>query len=332
MKLQIRNKARRLGRREFIQQTLGVCTTAAAGYTIAGLGSSRPVRADEQPKQSSHKYFDIHTHLAQPWTKQGPLGPDDLLRWMDYQGIKQAAVLPLISPESWYYPITTQWVLKQTQKHRDRLIPFCAVDPRSVYLGGYKGFLDILKRYTDAGARGFGEHKWGGPIDDSRNMELFRACAELKLPVLFHMDSVRNTDQPGLPGLEKVLKAFPEGKFIGHANGFWASLSANAKQQDFHGYPRGPIVPGGALDRLMEEYKNLYGDLSANSGANAIRRDKQFAREFVIRRQDQLLFGTDYLRKEQEVSQFELCDSLKLPQEVEEKIYYDNAARILGLT
>ena len=222
-------------------------------------------------------------------------------------------------------------MLEQTAQHRDRLIPFCCVDPRSPNLGGYDGFLDILRRYVDGGALGFGEHKWGGAIDDAKNIELMRACSELKLPVLFHMDAIRNTDRPGLPGLEKVLQTAPNATFIGHAQGWWASISGDVKQEEMGRYPTGPVQPGGAIDRLMDKYPNLYGDISAGSGANAIRRDARFGREFVVRRADRLLFGTDYLARGQRVPQFDLIASLDLPDDVKKKICRENARRVLGI-
>ena len=43
------------------------------------------------------------------------------------------------------------------------------------------------------------------------------------------------------------------------------------------GYPKTRISPGGALDRLFDAHKNLWGDLSAGSGANAIGRDRSSA-------------------------------------------------------
>jgi predicted TIM-barrel fold metal-dependent hydrolase len=102
--------------------------------------------------------------------------------------------------------------------------------------------------------------------------------------------------------------------------------------RDLGGYPRGKVTPGGAVDRLLETYPNLYGDLSAESGANAIRRDPEFGREFLIRRADRLLFGTDYLALGQEVPQFELLDGLELPDDVQEKIYRGNARRLLAFS
>jgi hypothetical protein len=60
-----------------------------------------------------------------------------------------------------------------------------------------------------------------------------------------------------MPNLEQALKEFPQLKFIGHGPGFWGSISGEVRvvgqRED------GPIRPGGALDRLMDKYPNLYG-------------------------------------------------------------------------
>ena len=249
---------------------------------------------------------------------------------MDQKEIEQAWVLPLISPEAWFYPITTEFVLEQTRPFRDRLIPFCIIDPRTDVFGGRKHFVDLLRRYKDAGARGFGEHKWGGAIDDPRNIELIRACAEVELPVLFHLDNVRNTDTPGLPGLERLLQAAPKATLIGHGPGWWSAISAAATQQDLGGYPKGEVLPNGALDRLLGKYPNLFADLSAGSGHNAIKRDLKFGTEFLLRNADQIMFGTDYLAEKQTVNQFDLFAEIELPADVQDKIFRGNARRIMG--
>ena len=91
-------------------------------------------------------------------------------------------------------------------------------------------------------------------------------------------------------------------------------------------------LPGGAIDRLMERYPNIYGDLSAGSGANSISRDKEFGSGFLVRRQDRLMFGTDYLQPGQAVPQFELFENLELPKVVQQKVFRKNAERVLKLT
>jgi uncharacterized protein len=308
-----------------------------AGIATAGaLTLSRGARVLAQATAASDNlfppgtFFDIHAHLAQPWVPRAPLSVDTLLRWMDARGIGQAAVLPLISPEGFDYPVTTEFVLRETKPHRDRLIPFCDIDPRTD-VGNYQAVRDLLLKYKDAGARGLGEHKCGVRVDDPRNMELFRACGEVAFPVLIHIDNIRNTDTPGLPGLANVLAAFPGVNFLGHAQGFWSNISGNATQAQHQQYPAGAVTPGGALDALMDKYPNLYCDLSAGSGHNAIARDPAFGRAFVRRRASRLVFGSDYLADGQEVPQFGLFKSLDLSAPVQEMIFRGNARRLIGL-
>jgi len=251
---------------------------------------------------------------------------------MDAHGIAQAVVLPLTSPESSSFLITSDFVLAETKPFRDRLIPFCSIDPRTSYTGGPNGLLDMLKRWIDLGAKGFGEHKPGVNFDDKRNMALYAACNELSLPLLFHIDNLRNMDQPGLPRLENAIKANPNVNFIGHGPGWWASISGGITDADLGGYPKGKVAPGGAIDALMAKYPNIYADLSAGSGAGAISRDLDFGREFLIRRADRVCFGTDFLAPGQGVPQFDLFEQqLELPEDVQAKIFRNNARKLLGL-
>jgi predicted TIM-barrel fold metal-dependent hydrolase len=313
-----------LSRRAFLSSAL------LAGS--AGLAADRPRR--------KIKYIDIHTHVGTfYWGKE--LTADGLVRLMDRDGIEKAVVLPLVSPESSPYPQTSEAALAAHKAHPDRLIPFCAVDPRVTtgrperfgHVEGVKGLIGLLKRYQDAGARGFGEHKVGLPFDHRLMMDLYEACDACRLPILFHLDDIRSFDTVGLPRLENVLKAFPRLPLMGHAAGFWASISGDARPEDFGRYPKipTPVTPGGALDRLMDRYPNLYGDLSEPGGYSAIARDRKFGREFLIRRADRLLFGTDYLMADQTIPHFKLFDSLELPEDVQQKIYRGNAIRVLKL-
>ncbi len=299
----------------------------AATAVLGAAALARPARAQSFPPG---KYVDIHTHIGQEWGAKEKLTAKALLEWMDLHEIAQAVVLPLVNPESWDYPISTYYVLRETKPHRDRLIPFCAIDPRVGMLGAQEK-RDQMKKYQDAGCKGFGEHKPGVEMADPRNIELFQACADVGFPMLFHLDNIRNTDKPGLPGLETVLKAVPNGIFIGHATGWWASISGGLGADDLQGYPEGKVAPGGAVGRLFDTYSNIYGDLSAGSGSNALSRDLEHGRDFCMKYADRLLFGTDYLEPGQDVRQFDVLDGFKLPAEVEGKIFRDNARKLLGL-
>lgn len=292
---------------------------------------------EDRPRQPATEYIDIHVHLTQEWfeRERGPVTADVLLHWMDAHNISQAAVLPLVSPEAFWYPISTEYVLRECRTHSDRLIPFCAIDPRTLatHLPEKKQVVDMLRSYIDAGARGFGEHKPRLAIDDPLCMKLYDACSDVGLPVLFHLDNQANMDKPGLPGLEAVLKAFPKLAMIGHGKGWWASIAGNLTQDDLHvGYPPGKVAPGGAIDALMDKYPNLYGDLSS-SGAHAVLRDPEFGRAFLERRADRLLFGTDFYDLTQKsFQQFEMFPRLKVADSVREKISRGNARKLLKLT
>lgn len=276
-------------------------------------------------------YIDVHTHLGRTWNGDEPMTPEALVRWMDDNNIAKAVVLPLVSPESSSYLNLTELALTGAKAFPDRLVPFCCIDPRTSYRFGRKGLVAMLKEYVDQGAKGFGEHKVGLPIDDPKMMAAYEACDDLKLPVLFHCDDIRGTDKAGLPGLDRVLTAFPNLNFIGHGPGFWASISGDLKSEGLGAYPKTKVAPGGALDKLFDKHKNLWGDLSAGSGSNAISRDSEFGRGFLIRRADRLLFGTDYLKPGQEVPQFEMLAGFDIPADIRAAIERGNATKLLKL-
>jgi uncharacterized protein len=304
------------------------------GGTAAGLASSQLGSLAASQPVSPPKLFDMHVHLAHAWygTDRGPLTAEMLIRWMDVHNIEQAAVLPLVSPEAFWYPISTDTVIKESREYPDRLIPFCGIDPRTLatHLTTHVQVVDLLRRYQDAGVRGFGEHKALLPIDDPLNMKLYAACSEVGFPVLFHLDNRANMDKPGLPGLEKILQTWPDLRMIGHGKGWWASIAGNLRQADLHvGYPKGRVATGGALDRLLKKYPNLYGDLSS-SGAHALLRDPEFGVDFLKRNHKQLLFGTDYYDLTQkDFLQFSLFRQLQVDADIRTAICWNNARQLL---
>jgi len=303
-------------------------TTAACG-TLLGRFHAPGLYAAPPRDRKASKYIDVHTHIGTVWNGNKELTPKGLLDWMDEHDVEKSVLLPLTSPESASFLLLTEPALKAAKDHPDRFIPFCSIDPRTSVVGGLKGLIGIIRKYVDQGAKGFGEHKVGLKFDDPLMMRVYEACQEVGIPLLFHMDTRRGKDEPGLPRLEHALVTFPKVDFIGHGPGWWASISGSVEK--LGGYPEDKVEPDGAIDRLMEKYPNIYGDLSAGSGANSISRDLEFGREFLIRRQDRLLFGTDYLQPGQKVPQFDLLDSLNLPSPIQAKIYRENATRVLKL-
>ncbi|QDU79047.1 Amidohydrolase [Polystyrenella longa] len=319
-----------ISRRDF-HRTLAA--GALAGMTGSLFSSSPELRADDSEKniaKPSVPYIDMHTHIGQYVSSEKNLPASGLIKWMDENYIEKAVVLPLVSPESTLFLQPPELVLAAANEFPDRLIPFCCYDPRHAKHVGNAALINHLKRYKELGAKGFGEHKVGLDFNDPLMMKVYAACEEVGLPVLFHLDTIRGKDKPGLPHLEEAIATFPDLTFIGHGPGWWASISGDV--ETLGGYPTGDVAPGGAIDRLMEKYPNIYGDLSAGSGNNAIARDMEFGREFLIRRQDRICFGSDYLAPGQVVPQFETLQNMDLPLDVQEKIFRGNTIKVLDLS
>ncbi len=81
--------------------------------------------------------------------------------------------------------------------------------------------------------------------------------------------------------------------FIGHAQSWWAHVSAEVPPPEETLYPKGRVVPGGLADRLLSDYENMWADLSAGSGFGALSRDEDFTRGFLDRHRGKLMFATD---------------------------------------
>ena len=130
--------------------------------------------------------------------------------------------------------------------------------------------------------------------------------------------------------MEKVLQAFSDVTFIGHAYHWWSENSADIKEDRFN-YPKRAIKPGGRLDQLLQNYDNIYADVSADSGYNALTKDPSFIKGFLTRNQNKVLFGTDLVYKGQKIQQHTALESIELPKEILQKIYFLNAEKLLNL-
>lgn len=293
--------------------------------------------------------IDIHAHCSprRGWLSYDPV-KNQYVRWitiselvkrMRKEGIDKTVILPLPSPESSIEPVTTREVIEFCKEYGNRLIPFCNPDPR-LNAGSEKSLRFIMEEYKSEGCRGVGEITTNIYFDDPRTLNLFRVCDELGLPVLFHIgphvgDCYGLVDEPGLPRLEKCLRMFPNLIFIGHSQPFWAEISGDLKPEYRNSYPTCVVVPGGRIVDLFRRYQNLYGDLSASSGYNAISRDPEFGVQFLEEFQDRLMFGTDLDAPDQNIPQLKylrsLMDEGKISRKTYDKIMYKNAARILKL-
>jgi len=285
--------------------------------------------------------IDIHTHIVRLDDKEKPeMTENILLSMMDELDIEKAVLLPLISPESSFILSTTEDILGTCKRHPDRFIPFCNLDPRNRGNSPDTDFSGILEEYKEQGCKGVGEITANLYIDDPRCKNFFFHCGKAGLPVLFHLDRKIGgvygmVDDIYLPRLEKVLREFPDTIFIGHAMAFWSEISSEVFEETRSGYPKGSVKSSGRVPQLFKKYPNLYGDLSAGSGFNAISRDPEYGYKFLEEFQDKLLFGTDICHVNQDVPIVpyfkDVLSEGKISQKAYNKIMEKNATKILKL-
>jgi len=199
-----------------------------------------------------------------------------------------------------------------------------------------------LALYKSQGTVGIGELSINRRLDDPFLQAVFAAAEKLELPVTFHMSpevgySYGVVDEPGLPLLEEVLKKYPKLKLLGHSQSFWIEMSGDAPKtkEERNSWGKGPVTPGGRVPQLFEKYPNLYGDLSANSGGQAIMRDSEFGLAFLEQHADRLFFATDMVNTSMVFPLGAWLDEQheagKLSHEAYEKICFENARRVFGI-
>lgn len=287
--------------------------------------------------------IDIHGHIGRILpSREEFIDVANLIAKMDAWGIDKTCVLALSeTPEGAYLECNTEDVIAACAYYPDRLIPFALIDPRY----GNRSDMDftpLLEEYISRGCKGIGELLPKMNFDDSLCLNLYRQAGKYDLPVLFDMQDRTNgyglCDDYGLPKLEYALRECPDTVFIGHGPTFWAEISAEVDPVNRSGYPTGPIKQGGAVPRLMRRYSNLWADLSAGSGYNALTRDLAFGIEFLDEFQDKLMFGTDSCKYSDVFNIYpnvayirDLREKRKLIDSTLRKIEWENCNRLLKL-
>jgi uncharacterized protein len=250
-----------MNRREFLE-TVGAAVPALGWQGTPASEWGSPV-------------FDLHFHLRQQ--------PAANLAHLDGAGVTKANLL------------TRNAALEQVKALQS------AAPGRFTWFNSYDvsrpDAEQVLTQAARDGAQGFGEMKFHVAADGPEFRRIYALAADLRVPILIHFQEVDHFPGEGTwatgyaKTFESILKAYPKTTFIGHADAFWANVSA-----DYHNeaaYPPGPIKRGGVTDKLLGDYPNLFGDLAANSGNNAMSRDAEFTADFLTRHQNKLFFGSD---------------------------------------
>jgi len=291
-------------------------------------------------------FIDIHLHTVRrkslPRNAKGDTSalPEELIAIMDRTGVDKGVLLSGVSPECRKQFTTVEDILDVCEQYPDRFIPFCNIDPRAEGNHPQSDLSRQLLFYKGEGCKGVGEITANLLFDDPLVQNLFTHCQACEMPVLFHIGPQCGgcyglVDDLHLPRLEQCLKKFPDLIFIGHSQPFWAEISGDLTEEARNSYPKGKVVPQGVLVRLFEGYPNLYGDISAHSGYNALTRDAEFGFHFMETFQDRLFFGTDVTSPKNDHRHAEFLrnalQSGSISQQTFEKISWQNTNTILKL-
>src|SRR5213592_3321612 len=231
------------------------------------------VRAQSVPEL----ILDIHQHVLYNGRTK-----DQLLA---HQLEHQITTTVLLPGEGWMLPILggNRECAGFQAEHPGRFVRFACSDPAESRTP------DVLRGDIRRGAIGIGEMKFHVAVDSPEMRQIYKLAEGLGVPVLIHFEY--ETYNTGLERFQAILKAYPKVNFIGHAQTWWGNISAELNPLEM--YPKGPVKAGGLTDRLLADHENMYGDLSADSGLNALTRDAEFARGFLKRHARKLLWGSD---------------------------------------
>lgn len=290
-------------------------------------------------------FIDIHVHTRKrpgPPRVNGEQAyhtPEQLIARFDNLDIESAVILPGVSPECSKGPQSVMEVLEICDEFPGRFIPFCNIDPRNILNSSDAPLTHLLEFYRGKGCRGIGEFIPNMSFLDPMVKNVFKCAEKAGLPLTFHMAAqIGGTyglyDDPGLPQLERSLCCFPDLIFIAHSTTFWAEISRLKTPADRYVYPSYPVEDEGAVPVLMRRYPNIYGDLSAISGFNALNRDREYGIKFLNEFQDRLMFGTDLTALETPTPLVDYLKELKdagdISEDVFKKVARDNAVRLLN--
>jgi predicted TIM-barrel fold metal-dependent hydrolase len=221
----------------------------------------------------------------------------------------------------------------------DACFQLAAAHPKT-YVSGANEVPDLddavpeIERYLKRGAVLIGEQKFGVECDSPAMQKIYQLAQAFRVPVLMHWQF--DMYNYGFERFGKMLAKYPGVNFIGHAQTWWANIDGKHTVQAGL-YPKGAVTRGGLTDRYLSDHPNMYGDLSAGSGLNALTRDEDFTRDFLTRHQGKLLYGSDCTDVEgagarcQGAQTIAAIRRLAASKSIERKLLHDNAKKLFRL-
>jgi predicted TIM-barrel fold metal-dependent hydrolase len=304
-----------------------------SGSALLGL----VVRDDPQTAlQRSDPIIDIHQHL-----NYSGRSDDVLLAHQRLMGATTTILLPAgrsVSTASTHQGVSNG--LQAEALGNEACSKFAAAH-KAEYRYGANEVPDVpaarreIERYLKRGALLIAEQKFGVECDSPEMQQIYQLAQAYQVPVLMHWQF--QMYNYGFERFYKMLEKYPKVSFLGHAQTWWANIDRNYRDDVAQLYPKGPVTKSGLTDRYLSDYANMYGDLSAGSGLNALSRDEDFTRDFLTRHQDKLVFGSDCSDVEgsgpkcQGSQTIAAVRRLAANRGIERKLLYENASKLFRL-
>lgn len=312
-----------ISRRRFFQRS-GLFVGAAA---LAGCETSRI---------SPERIIDIHQHLG-----YSGRADDVLLEHQSKMGIAKTVLLPAGRPMN--SASTHGGTSNGLEAHclgNEACYRLARAHPQRYAFGANEvpdapQAVQEIEKYLKRGAIIIAEQKFGVDCDSPEMQSIYQLAADYGAPVLMHWQYRRYNY--GFERFHNMLAKYPRTTFIGHAQTWWAHIDKAYRDDTANLYPNGPVTPGGLTDRYLSDYPNMYGDLSAGSGLNALTRDEDHACAFLDRHQDKLFYGSDCndlvgsgaaCQGAQTIS---VLRRLVASQTIRRKLFQQNARRLLKI-
>lgn len=207
------------------------------------------------------------------------------------------------------------------------------------YLWGANEITDLdsapteIEKWLKLGACIIAEQKFDVQCDSAACQKLYELAAAYQVPILLHFQN--ETYNRGYERFHTMLAKYPKTNFIGHAQTFWGNIDKQHEAKNL--YPKGKVTPGGLTDRYLADYPNVFADMSAGSGLNALTRDEEHTTGFFQRHQDKILYGSDcndHLGRGpgcQGAQTIAMIRKLSPSKAVERKILFENAQKLFRL-
>lgn len=315
-----------LSRRDF----LAASGLALSGLALQGCATRGSAAAAAEP------IIDIHQHLHYSGR------PDDvLLAHQRAMGVTTTILLPAGRPVK--TASTHDGVSNGLQAEafgNEACYEFARAHPREYLFGANEvpdldGAIPEIEKYLKLGAVLIAESKFGVECDSPAMQSIYQLAQAYRAPVLMHWQA--GMYNYGFARFHHMLAKYPRVNFIGHAQTWWANVDQKNVDDPNHLYPTGPITPGGLTEKYLADYPNMFGDLSAGSGLNALTRDPSFTPGFFERHQDKLLYGSDCNDPTPQTKTCQGRETIAVVRQyapskkIERKLLYGNAKKLFRL-